>query len=323
VEDYLITVLTGVALFGIQALALNIQWGWAGILNLSFVGWVALGAYVSAFVTTAPGGSIQDQHWLGLQQSFFLGAIAAMVVCGVVSLLLGYLALKRLRSDYFAIVTLGIYTIFFQFVGNYQPFANGFNGMFFIPSPFAGAFGLQVGDNTYNLVFLGFVLILLAGVLLFCHLLQRSPFGRTLRAVRDDQTAALAFGRSILWFKLRAFVLGSVIAGLGGALTAHWVGTYGPASWTTQETLVLLVCVMLGGTANNWGVVIGAVLVNGLFTEITALVPNMPGPPGALQELRLVFIGLLVLAVILWRPRGILGEPVGRDHAPEPARLAA
>jgi ABC-type branched-subunit amino acid transport system permease subunit len=307
--EYLVTVLTLVALFGIQALGLNIQWGWAGLLNLSFVGWTALGAYVTAFLTSGPPTSY-EQHWLGFHLPFIVGLGGAMLVAGVLSLVLGWVALKRLRSDYFAIVTLVVYEIFYTWAATYVPFANGATGLVDIPQPFVDV----VPFDYYNYFILGLSVLVLACIFVFCSVLQRSSFGRALRAVRDDQTAAMAFGRSALWFKLRAFVLGSVIAAIGGSLTAAWSGSWAPSSWTAPETLLLLSAIMLGGTANNFGVILGTVIVTGIFNFVVAYVPDLPvGGPQLLQNLRFVIYGVLVVAVLLWRPQGVIPEPLGRD----------
>jgi ABC-type branched-subunit amino acid transport system permease subunit len=308
--EYLVTIATGFVLFSIQALGLNVQWGWAGLLNLSYIGWVAIGGYVAAFLTTPAADPQVEQHWLGLSQPFIVGALGAMLVCGLLSLAVGWVALRRLRSDYFAIVTLGMFTIFAVWASAYVPFANGTTGIEDVPQPFAD----QIPPNFYNDFFLALVLVVLIIVYFVCRRLQKSPFGRTLRAVREDQTAASAFGRNILWFKLRAFVIGSMIAGLGGALVAAWVGSYSPASWTAPETLILLTAVMLGGTANNNGVLLGGLLVNALFTWVAAYIPELPARPDVLQNGRLIIYGIAVLIVLYVRPQGIIPEPRDKDR---------
>jgi branched-chain amino acid transport system permease protein len=318
VVDYFVTVATGVSLFGILALGMNIQWGWAGLLNLSYVAFIAIGAYTSAFVTLPPPSTPTAPYLFGLGMPFVVAAAAGMLAAGLVGLILGWIALRQLRTDYFAIVTLCFFTIFYQFVGTFRPLANGWNGVFGIPRPFESALG-PLAAQYYNDFYLGLCLVVLAAVYFFCQRLQRSPFGRTLRAVREDQTAAMVFGRDPFTFKLRAFVIGAMIAGLGGALTAHWVGAYAPASWSAAETFLILACVLLGGTANNRGAILGAVLIAGVMTEAVGAIPNLfPGLPisqSALEELRLAVFGLLMLAVIRWRPRGVLPETWERDPA--------
>lgn len=326
---YYVTVLTGVALFTIQALGLDIQWGWAGMLNLSYIAWVALGAYVLGFVTFPRSSNPTiESYWLGLHLPYLVGVAAAIVVCAVCSFGVGWIALRRLRTDYFAIATLGIYTMFASWANAYVPFANGSSGLYNYPQPWSSVIATQ----DYNLFFLLLSVIALVVVFLLVWRVQRSPYGRTLRAIREDQLAAQAFGRDVFWFKLRAFVLGSSIAGLGGALLATYVNAWGPSSWTASETLILLTAVMVGGTGNNWGVLLGAVLVNGLFTALVAYIPDLPGRPDFLQNARLVVYGVLILLVLYFRPQGAIPERRDKDKGdvtaiahgaePSPSELA-
>jgi branched-chain amino acid transport system permease protein len=318
---YLVTIATGVVIYAVQALGMNIQWGWAGLLNLSFIGFVGLGGYISSFFTLPPSSNPEAPYWFGLQKPFLLGVAAAMIVCGLVALALGAVALRKLRTDYFAIVTLCFYTMLYQVVGTFTPFAGGFVGIYGVPQPFSSVLG-TVGNDYYPEFFLALCLVILVALYFFCQHLQRSPFGRTLRAVREDPTAASVFGRNVYVFKLKAFVLGATFAGLGGALTAAWIGAYSPGSWTSAETFLILATVLLGGTASNRGSILGAVLITGVITELVALIPNLPFDQSTLQEVRLILFGVLILAVIRFRPRGIISEPRDRDYAPQPKAVS-
>jgi ABC-type branched-subunit amino acid transport system permease subunit len=221
---YLVTIATGVVIYAVQALGMNIQWGWAGLLNLSFIGFVGLGGYISSFFTLPPSSNPEAPYWFGLQKPFLLGVAAAMIVCGALALAIGAVALRKLRTDYFAIVTLCFYTMLYQVVGTFTPFAGGFVGIYGIPQPFSSALGTVVGIDYYPEFFLGLCLVILIGLYFFCQHLQRSPFGRTLRAVREDPTAASVFGRNVYVFKLKAFVLGAFVAVVVGALSSCWIG---------------------------------------------------------------------------------------------------
>jgi branched-chain amino acid transport system permease protein len=316
--EYIVTIATGFVLFSIQAFGLNVQWGWAGLLNLSYIGWVAVGGYTAAFITTPPPDPVFGHHWFGLSLPFLVGVLGAVLVCGALSLVIGWIALRRLRNDYFAIVTLGLITIFAAWASNYVPFANGVTGITDVPQPFSN----EIPFDLYNDFFFALCVAALAVVYFVCHRLQRSPFGRALRAVREDQTAAAAFGRNVLWFKLRAFVIGSMIAGLAGAFLAAWVGSWSPASWGPAETLILLTAIMLGGTANHRGVLLGGLLVNAVFTWVAAYIPQLPGRPDALQNGRLVVYGIAVLLVLLFRPQGVIPEPRDKDRGELAPRAA-
>jgi ABC-type branched-subunit amino acid transport system permease subunit len=169
------------------------------------------------------------------------------------------------------------------------------------------------GQQYYDFFFLGLCLVALIAVYLVAERLRRSPFGRVLRAVRDDMEAARAFGRDVFRFQLKAFMLGGAIAGLGGALLVHFIGGFNPAGWSFAETFLIYASVFLGGSGNNRGVVIGAVLVIGVINEATRLIPQGFISGDQLPALQAVASGALMIGILRWRPAGILVEPIYRD----------
>jgi branched-chain amino acid transport system permease protein len=316
--DYAVSVLTVVAIFGILAIGLNVQWGWAGMLNLGYITFMAIGAYVSAGFTLGPPIYAHQQRYiLSLHMPFVVGVVAGIIAAGLLGLIIGAIALRGLRSDYFAIVTLSISLVVYQIVAQNRGLFGGQVGLFGIPEPFADS--LPLTPEQYTFFYLGLCLVSLAGVYLLARHLYRSPFGRTLRAIREDELAAKAFARDVFWFKLRAFVLGCMIAGFGGSLLAHFVGAFNPAGWTTGETFVLYTAIFLGGTGNNLGVVLGVLIFTGVISEATRFIPAIPGNPDANQALRGVVVGLIIILVLRFRPQGILPEPRDRDVAPATA----
>jgi len=309
--DYGVSVLTSVAIFGILAIGLNVQWGWAGMLNLTYITFMAVGAYVSAGFTLGPPLYAHQQRYiLSLHMPFVVGAAAGTIAAGLLGLVIGGIALRRLRSDYFAIVTLSLGLVVYQIVAQNRGLFGGQVGLFGIPEP--GADILPLTPEQYTFFYLGLCLVSLAGVYLLARHLYRSPFGRTLRAIREDELAAKAFARDVFWFKLRAFVLGSMIAGFGGALLAAFVGAFNPAGWTPGETFVLYTAIFLGGTGNNLGVILGVLIFTGAISEATRFIPPIPGNPDANQALRGVIAGLIIILILRFRPQGLLPEP--RDH---------
>ena len=314
---YVVVVLTLVAIFSIVCIGLNIQWGLGGLVNLSAITFVAIGGYVSAVFTLPPSEPYMP-HILGLQAPFLVGAVAAMVVCGVMGFALGVVALSRVRDYYFAIVTLCVGEITYEVVNAYPQLFNGFAGLYGVPQPFLTV--IPGGQDYYSFFYLGFCVLILIAVFIFAEALRRSPFGRALRAVREDQKAASAFGLNVFRLQVKAFVLGSVIAGLGGALLVHFVGGYNPLDWTVAETFLLLACVFLGGSGNNAGVILGTFLVVGVFNEGTRFIPDVLISRSQLAALQAVVIGLLLIAILRWRASGILPEPLGRDKQLDWAR---
>jgi branched-chain amino acid transport system permease protein len=317
---YIVSVATSTAIFAIMALGLNVTWGFAGLLNLGFFMFVGIGAYISAVITLPAAMPPYTSYILGLNMPFAVGALAGMVVAGLLALLIGSVALRRLRADYFAIVTLVVTAILAQIVNDQRPLFNGSIGLYGLPQPFAAV--LNTDPDTYSYFFLGLCLVILAAVFWFTRRLQWSPYGRTLRAMREDDRAVMAFGRNAYAYKLKALIVGAVIGALGGALAAHFVGVWTTESWTVGEALLIFACIFLGGTANNFGVVLGTIITAGFFQELTRFLPQIPGYPDAAAALRWVIIGVLLITVLYVRPRGILPERHDRDPAALPAGTA-
>ncbi|HTD48745.1 MAG TPA: branched-chain amino acid ABC transporter permease, partial [bacterium] len=171
----------------------------------------------------------------------------------------------------------------------------------------------------YPVFYLAFCLAVLIAVYLFLERLFWSPFGRALRSVREDETAAAAFGRNVFALKLKGYVIGGVIAGLGGALFVHFLGAFNVSAWSPVETLLLYAAIFVGGTGNNRGVILGIFLVLIFFQEVTRFLPEIPGHPDFGPAVREILIGILILAVLRWRPQGFLPEPRAKDRDPAPS----
>jgi branched-chain amino acid transport system permease protein len=314
--EYLLSVATIGVIFSIAALGLNLRYGWTGDLDLAYYLFVAIGSYTYSVLTLAPahlpppGGYI-----LGLNLPFVVGVLGAMVVCGICSLLLGLVALRRLRGDYFSIVTVATTLIMYAFFSQYVPLFNGFNGVFGLAQPFNDILNLAPED--YPLFFLALCIGLLVVLYVVVEMLYRSPFGRALRSIREDEVAAAAFGRDVFKLKLKAYVIGGVIAGLAGSLLVNFLTAWSPAAWTPIETFLLYAAIFVGGTANNRGVVVGAFFIFVFIQEVTRFIPVVHIGETALAAARDISIGLLIIAVLWFRPQGILPEPRARDRDPE------
>ena len=322
--DYLVGFAIMAGIYGVFALGLNVHWGFTGLFNIGIAGFFALGAYTSALLTTPPpelalvedfkfGGNWAGTGFLdlGFDLWFFLAIAAAAMACGAIALVIGYVTL-RLRDDYLAIATLGIAeTVRLVFL-NEKWVANGSKGLYRIPEFLSGL----VQPENYDYLYLPVVLIFLAFVFLAVERVVNSPWGRVLRAIREDETAAAASGKDVFRFKLQAFILGAVIMGIGGALFAHHVRFLAPITFDPLlATFVIWAMLMVGGSGNNLGAVLGAFIVWGIWTGTQFL----PGPL-ADPDFRFFMIGVLIVAVILLRPGGILGERrrVSQGRSPQP-----
>jgi branched-chain amino acid transport system permease protein len=317
VIQYIASVVTEGVIFSIMALGLNVIWGWVGDFDIAFYGYVAIGVYM-AMVTTIGRLPPPDQYILGWHLPFVVALLVAMASAALLALLVGAVALRRLRASYYAITTLSTVLMLQIFISNYTPLFNGYNGLYGLDQPFNES--LKLSPEVYPFFFLGFCAAILALVYVFLERLSNSPFGRTLRAVREEERAAAAFGRNIYAVKLKAYVLGASIGGLGGGLFAAYLGAFNPTAWSPIETLLLYAAIFVGGSGNTRGVILGVFLVSVVFQEITRFVPSVGGNASFAAGLRMILIGVLILVTIRYRIRGLLPEPRSKDFVAE--RLA-
>jgi branched-chain amino acid transport system permease protein len=288
--------------YAVICLGLNVQWGQTGLFNVGVSGFVAIGAYVSAVLTTPHTADHLGGFGLPIAIGWAGGAIAA----GLSTLLLGWVTI-RLRADYLAIATFGFAVVVQLCLLNLQPLTGGPFGIAFIPRPFAG---LAHDTSLFGALNLAVMVVVVFGLYLALERLGRSPWGRVLRAIREDETAARALGKNALRFRLEAFAIGGAIMGLGGAAQAHFIGFIAPDNYLPILTFQVWVMLIVGGSGNNRGAILGAIVVWGLWavsaSAIAAVVP--PAEQARAASLQIVMIGVALCAILLLRPRGLLGE---------------
>ena len=291
--------------FAIIVLGLNLQWGFTGLFNVGVAGFVAIGAYTSALLTTPEVAG----RWGGFGLPVAIGWLAAMAMTGLAGLVVGALAL-RLRHDYLAITTFGIAVTIQLVATNAQALTGGPFGVQFIPKPLQGWLGTGL---PWTLGYLGLTTLLLLSVYFALERLVRSPWGRVLRAIREDEDAAASRGKRAFVFRLQSFVIGSMLMGLGGAVLAHFVGYIAPEDFLPILTFQLWAMLIVGGSGNNRGAVLGAFVVWGFWSAAGALlrgwVPQAEQARAA--ALQVVLIGVLIALMLVLRPRGLLGETLG------------
>lgn len=297
--SYGIFFLTLVSVYGLLSLGLNVQWGYVGMINIGVAAYFAVGAYASALITT-PVTAVHP----GLGLPFWLGPIVAMGCAAVLGLLIGLVTL-RLRTDYLAIASIGIAEIVRLVLKNEAWLTNGVRGMPGIPRPFAGWYPPFPG--------LPYLILILLMILVVYLALQRaygSPWGRVLRTLRDNETAARAMGKNALAFRLQAFVLGSAIMGLAGAVYAHFVGFISPEAFDPLfATFIVWVMLIAGGSGNNRGALLGAFLIWLVWSMSEFITMRLP-PEITTQAgaVRIFLIGLLLQLILVFRPQGVLPE---------------
>ncbi len=294
--------LTMALVSGTACLGLNLQWGQLGLFNVGVAGFVAIGAYTSALLTTAP----LDGRLGGFAWPIGIGWLGAMVVSGGASALVGAATL-RLRADYLAITTFGVAVFVQVILRNAQHLTGGSFGISFIPRPFESFADRPLLFALANLLLVG---VLVVALLVALERLVRSPWGRVLRAVREDERAARALGKSASRYRLQAFTIGGAIMGLSGALQAHLIGFVAPENFEAALTFQIWTMLIIGGSGNNFGALLGAGLVAAIWSA-TGLLNNTLFPPeeqARAAALRIVAIGVLLAATVVVRPRGLLGE---------------
>lgn len=292
----------------VVALGLNLQWGHTGLFNAGVAAFVGVGAYTFGMLSTGkfadPG--VNWYHW-GPDQPWDLiaAALVSMAVAGFLGVLIAIPTL-RLRADYLAIATLALGEIVRLIIKNERHFTGGDLDLQFIPRPF-GAFVPEgaYSNGVFALVAIGTAL----GALVILEFLARLPWGRDLHAVREDEEVAMALGKDAFMLKLSSFGIGCAIMGLAGALSASYYTTITPDQFAPAATFAAYVVVILGGSGNNRGMILGGYLFF-LFTWATQ---QIQGYVPSDWTLRLVYvnqmvIGLLLIVIIVFRPEGILPE---------------
>jgi branched-chain amino acid transport system permease protein len=306
--DYLLSVVTLAVIFSIVALALNVRWGWAGEFDFFVYGLLALGAYVDGVIVLGPAPKDVPgfTYILGLHLPFLVGVLGAMLVTGLVSLVIGAIALRNLRQVFFGIMTFSSVLIMAAVIGQESGLFDGYNGLYGIPPPFNTVLNLDY--EPYSYFFLGMCVAVLVVVYLVLERLFWSPYGLVLRAIREDEVAAAAFGFSAYRERLKAYVIGGVIAGLAGALLISYVTAWNTDAWAPIETVLIFASIIIGGSGNSRGAILGSFIVFGVILEGSRFLPAIPGHPDLPSAIRALAIAVITLIFLRWRPQGILPE---------------
>lgn len=310
--SYVIFFLVTALGFTVICLGLNLQWGFTGLFNAGVAGFVAVGAYVSAILTTPAS----PQHLGGFGLPIAVGWVGGTLAAGAAAAVVGVVTL-RLRADYLAITTFGIASSLLAVAQNAVSITGGPFGIAFIPRPFAA---LADRPALYDIVYLALMAALAGAIFVGLERLLRSPWGRALKAIREDEVASASLGKDPRRFRLEAFVMGSAIMGLAGAAQAHFVGFIAPDEFLPVLTFQVWAMLIVGGSGNNLGAVAGSIVVWTLWSASGAvmhwLLPADMQVRGA--ALQVILIGVLLAGMLVLRPRGLVGEPtiVSRHIAP-------
>lgn len=298
---YFIAFMTMAGIYAVLSLALNMQWGFGGLFNAGIAGFYAVGAYAAAIITSANSPS----HVGG----FDLPVVVGLLVAGVLSGLVGWAIARiciRLKADYLAMASIGIAEIIRLVAINEEWLTNGSLGISAIPRPFEALFSGRQAE----IVYVVYVWLIVGITYFVAQRLRASPWGRVMRAIRDNEVAAASIGKNVQRFRIETFIVGAVFMGMAGALSAHYFKFFSPDA-TEPLLITFLTWVMLiaGGSGNNRGAIVGALAVWAIwsFTEVvTSQLPTEWTTRSA--YIRMLLIGLF-LQVVLQRYRaGLLPE---------------
>ena len=292
---YVSDLIVYIGIFSIVSLSLNLEFGFAGLANFGKVAFFLIGAYTYALLSQ-----------VGVP--FYLCLIAGALISAIFGLVVSLPAL-RLRADYLAIAVLAFGEILRLIVKSEDWIAGGDWGITVSPIfPWAGSY------LVYRLENIGLVYLCLFICFLLVQLLANSPYGRAMRAIREDEVAAEALGKDRSKFKAQALMLGSAMTGVAGGLYAQYLQYVLPGMFMPMVTFTVWIMVLLGGPANNWGVLLGAGLVE-IFDRGTNIAKDYFVLPIDPSNLQYILFGALIIFVLLYRPQGLLKESTIRPKA--------
>jgi branched-chain amino acid transport system permease protein len=285
IEAYFVHLLILTLIYVILALSLNLTLGYSGMVNLGHIALYGIGAYTSALLTTKLGFP------------FFL----AFIIAGIISALFGFIlifATRKLKGDYFVLSTLGFSFVINSLLLNLE-FTNRAFGVAGIPRPYF--FGQMIISNNIYLIF---TIIITAIVVFVLYKIINSPFGRLLHALRDDEIGLKVLGKNTSKLKIKAMILSSFFAGIAGSLFAHYISYIDPSSFMTNELILLLSIVIVGGIAS----IKGSIISPFIFIFILDGIRFFSLPDSILGPMRLILYSLILLIILYVRPRGLFGK---------------
>jgi len=298
---YILDLTVFIGIFSILSLSLNLEFGFAGLANFGKVAFFLVGAYTYAILSE-----------IGVP--FYLCLIAGALTSAITGFLVSLPTLK-LRQDYLAIVVLTFGEILRLIIKSEAWIAGGAWGI-----SVSRAISLTGASARVDvLINIGLVFFCLLICFIVAQLLTNSPYGRVMRAIREDEVAAEALGKNRAKYRAQTFALGSAMAGIAGGLFAQYIQFIDPYMFMPMVTFTVWIMVILGGPANTWGALLGAALVQ-LFDKGAAIAKDYLTLPIDPTDLQYILFGVLMILVLLYRPRGLLKESQVKTKAIERVR---
>jgi len=267
-------------------MSLNLLIGYGGLFQLAHAAYYGIGAYTTALLMVTLG-------W-----GFIPAIICSIIITGCLSFLVSIPA-WRFRSDYFVMLSLAVQVTIYSLLYNLTGLTNGPFGITGIPKP--TILGYKI-DTLPNMFILSTVIAIVCGIILF--ILLRSPWGKALKAMRDDELAARGLGKNTRLFKLQAFLIACSMVALAGGLYATYISYIDPTSFTLDESILMLSMVVVGGTGNFRGPIVGALIL----IAIPEILRFVHIPDAFAANIRLLIYGLLIVTMAHFRPQGLAGK---------------
>lgn len=283
--NYILHLLIYLDIYLIVAMSLNLLMGYGGLLQVAHAAYYGIGAYVTALAM------------LKLGLGFIPAILLSMVITGILSLLVS-LPAWRFRGDFFVMVSLAVQSLVYTILYNWTGLTNGPFGITGIPRP--EIFGFKF-DNFYGIF--GFATILMILCVLMMIILLNSPWGRLLKAMRDDELAARSLGKNTRLIKLQVFIVACAFVAVAGGVYATYISYIDPTSFTLDESILMLSMIIVGGTGNIRGPLVGAAVL----IAIPEILRFVHIPDAVAANLRLMIYGLMILTISHLRPQGIAG----------------
>ena len=291
VVNFVIYLLTMIGIYGLLAMSLNFQVGFTGLINFGQVAFFCIGAYTSSLLVVKAGAPVVVAFLSGMALSGIFGYIMSIPT-------------KSLKSDYWAIATLASAEIIRLIALNEAWLTAGPFGVMGIPQILKD----YISKDAYPVFYLLFVIACIVVVYFFLDMLANSPFGRNLKAIRDEEELCLSLGKDTQKLKLQAMIVAGAVGGLAGALFAFYITFISPENFQPIETFLMWAMIIVGGRGNFMGAIVGAVVIQ-LFNVSTRFLGNyVPLGSDSMAALRMTIIGVLIIVFLLFRPEGLIKE---------------
>ena len=284
--EYFLHILILICIYSILSVSLNLLIGYTGILSVTHAAFYGIGAYVAALMA------------LRLESPFLLNIFLAIIAAVILGALVGIPSL-RIKDDYFIIATFAFQIITFSVLNNLVDFTGGPLGLPGIPQPVI--FGLEISSHISFLILSGVLAVI---AYWFCSKVIKSPIGRILKSLREDEVFTQAAGKNVTFYKVQVFMISAGVASVAGVLYATYITYIDPTSFTVMESILIISMVIIGGTGSLKGSVVGAIVL----VALPELLRFVGLPNSIAANVRQILYGAALVGFMLWRPKGLIGE---------------